>query len=327
MLASEFLQPYPRHLSENHIHRGAEPPAVREVQDYSYTYGRIVHAAMNDQPDHITPLLPKIVSFEESNTFGDVELQLLNTPGAWRYRNEVNFYALNTHMDYLWRPLIHNAWPNNNRTGTLHFAMNALAYEGMKLYGVRESIVRSKGSEELYTEENKDVLERFSGALQEVDAAIVVIDAIRKHENLTVVPAPLQFERSAPQTNADLLVIDTTEKRMVGVQVKSRVTSKDVDRYDPDRIVLLDGDIDLGNIRVVRTKKRRSTTEPKPWPGIVAASRVHNIKLHGKHQQINSAYSPLIAAAKMFARDLVGSLRVDHRDLSGAIEQRIMNKL
>ncbi|MGF7228571.1 MAG: hypothetical protein ACQR33_01150 [Candidatus Saccharibacteria bacterium] len=327
MLASEFLEPYPRYLSEERIHQGADFPIVREVQDYSYAHGLIVHAAMQDQIEQIPPLLPAIEAFDNSNDFGAIEIELLETPGAWKYRNEVNFHALNENMGRLWSPLTRGRWANGNRVDALNFSMNALAIEGMKLYAVRERFVQENIIEDLYIDENKDVLERFTGAVQEIDAAIIVIDAIRKHPNLTVVPAPLQFERGNPKTNADLLVVDTEEKRMVGVQVKTNVTKEDRERYDSSRVVLMDGNVDLGNVRVVRTKKGRSTTQLKPWPGIVATSRVDNIKMHGKHQHISSEYIGMMMRMKMKARTLVGGMRVDHRDLSGAIEERILRKL
>lgn len=327
MLANEFLNAYPHELSDGQIHQGAPFPIVREEQTYSYLHGLIVHAAMNDEPDEIPQYLPQIRAFEDTVDFGGVEVELLETPGAWRYRNEVNFHALNEHMGGMWSPLTHGNWPNNNRLNSLHVSMNSLAYEGMKLYAVRERFVREKNTEDLYHVDNKDVLDRFTGAVQEIDAAIVVIDAIRKYPNLTVVPGPLQFERGNPRTNADLLVIDTEDKRMVGVQVKTRVTNETRERYDSDRIVLVDGNVDLGNVRVVRTQKGRSTTQVKPWPGIIATSRIHNIKMHGKNQQVGSEYSRMIMTAKMTARSLVGNLRVDHRDLSGAISERIMEKL
>ncbi len=327
MLASEFLQPYPRQLTEERIHQGAQFPVVREVQQYSYAHGLIVHAAMNDQPEQIGPLLPGIGAFEATHRFAQIDVELLDTPGAWQYRNQVNFYALNEHMFELWNPLAHNTWPRN-RAEILRFSMDSMAFEGLKLYGIRERWVQENRSEELYTDENRDIVERVTGAMQEMDAAIVVMGAMRKHDNITVVPAPLQFERSNPKINADLLVIDTVEKRMVGVQVKSRVTNRDVELYDPERIVLLDGDTDLGNIRVLRTKKGSSKTEVKPWPGIIAASQVHNIKTHGRHQYVDSRHMPYLMAQKALARELVGTLRVDpNGDMVKTIEQRILNKL
>jgi hypothetical protein len=150
---------------------------------------------------------------------------------------------------------------------------------------------------------------------------------VRRHPNLTVVPAPMQFERSASGANADLLVVDVNDGRVVGVQTKTTTRQSTYQRYDSSRIVIVDGTKDLGTVRVVSIQKDSSTPQPKPWPGIIAASRVHALKLHGSARQVPPDYVRSMVAHKIRARAAVGDLRVDHRELSKEIEERILSKL
>ncbi len=328
MIASNFVQVYPRELTPGQIHHGVDIPVVRAAQEYSYGYGLVAHAALRDEHDQIPPLMLPLRTYEETVDFHSVEGALLEKPGGWDHRNEVNFPALNEHMGDMWDPLILGEWPKGiDRNRVIHIAMNSLAIEGLLYYTLREKFVRRVGTEALYEPYNEAFLSRYTGVLQEIDVAIVILDVIRKNPNLTVVPAPMQFERSKSGANADLLVVDLGEKQAMGVQTKTVTRRETREKYDQTRIALVDGTVDLGNVRVVRTKKGRSTEAPKPWPGIVAASRVDAIKLHGKNQYVPSRFSHQLLAKKMLAREMVGSLRVDHRDLSKMIAERIMSRL
>jgi hypothetical protein len=328
MIASEFLQVYPREMTEWQIHHGVDIPEVRDAQQNSYGYGMVAHAALRGEWEQIVDLLPPLVEYTRKTNFNHIEATLLETPGGWDHRNEVSFSQLNEHMGDLWRPLVMGGWPKKmDRERTISLAMNSLAMEGLTSYLVREHYVKTHGSEGLYDPKSDFFINRFNGAMQEIDVAIVIMGIIRRHPNLTVVPAPIQFESSNSGANADLLVIDVKERRLVGVQTKTTVRHSTVEKYDSSRIALIDGTIDLGNVRVVRTKKGRSTTEPKPWPGIVAASTVHSIPMYGKNQQVPAHFAPLVMRYKMRAREAVGNLRVDHRDLSATINDRILNKL
>jgi hypothetical protein len=327
MITSEFLQAYPRLLTPDQIHHGVEIPEVREAQAYSYNYGLVAQAALRDEREQIEPLMAEIAEFEATHDFHEIEMGLLDHPDGWENRNELNFFGLNDLMGDLWAPLITGSWKGINRQRLLNVAMNSLALDGMSYFAIREQFVRRYGTEALYEPQNEPFLKRFIGAVQEIDTAIVVLDVVKNNPGITVVPAPMQFERSSSGANADLLVIDIDDDRMMGVQVKSTVRDETVAKYDAGRIAIIDGSIDLGNVKVVRTRKGKSTQQVKPWPGIVAASRVHNIQLHGKHQYVPTRYLGHLAGVKMFATQMVGSLGVDHRQLSAAVSERIMSRL
>jgi hypothetical protein len=328
MRTSDFLQVYPREMTERQIHQGVAIPEVREAQQYSYGYGLLAHAALRGEQEKYESLLPPLHAYETTHEYNDLEKKLLDTPGGWEYRNEVNFCSLNNHMQDMWVPMLLGEWPKSlNRHRVIDVAMNSLAVDGLMYYTSRHLFAKKYGTEALYSEDGERFLQRFTGALQELDVAIVVLDVIRKHPNLTVVPAPLQFERTSSGANADLLVVDVAESRAVGVQTKTTIDKQRAEKYDSSRVAIVDGTIDLGNVRVVRTKRGRSLEQPKPWPGIVAASRVDAIKLHGKSQHVPPNFIRRFAANKMMAREVLGSLRVDTHDLSKLIADRIITRL
>lgn len=332
MITSEFLKAYPREMSSGQIHQGAEAPVVRMAQQYSYGYGLVAHATLRNEHDKVPPLLPALSDYEQKSRGTDVIVALQKTPGGWDYRNEVNFQILNENMTPLWAPLLHCEWPRSvNPQAVITTAMNGLALTGLLDFVVREKFVKQKGTEALYAGD-QTYLDRLTGAMQELDAAIVVLDVLRRMvrqgANCTVVPAPMQFERSKSGANADLLVINMDEGRALGVQIKTNVHRKTLEKYDKERVILIDGTIDLNNTRVVRTTRGRSTEAVKPWPGITAASRVHAIKMHGEQRKyIPRRYASNIQSVKLMAREAVGSLRTDHRELTNAISERILHKL
>lgn len=333
MIASEFLEVYPRTMADEDVHHDTEVPIVRKVQRYSYAFGQIVHAAMLDEHELIPELLGPAQEFENGTSYPRIEREMMASENGWRHRNEVNFYCLNEHMTELWHPLTQGGWFGGDRTDSLNATMNSLGLMGMNLFQVRANFIKQQGTEALYdvSEENQEFVDRFTGALQEIDAAIIAISAIRRLPNLTVVPAPLQFERRrrtrGKNTNADLLVIDPVEKRMLGIQVKTRLTERTRSEYDTERIIFIDGDTDLGNIRDVRVKNGTSKKAIKPWPGIVATSQVHNIKMHGKHQHVPSSITRQIVSCKILARELIGPLKITPSKLSQPITERIKHAI
>lgn len=327
MLAAEYLQAFPRNLTQQQIHRGVELPVVRAEQNYSYLCGQVLHDALSGNQDAIPRLMLAIQQHEQTSFF-DVEEQLLEDVSTWTaHRNEVNFHCLNEQMGDLWAPIILGDWPRGtDRTAKLDIAMNSLAMMGLGYYSIRSNFVKTHGTERLY-EDDTGFLDSFNGFMQEIDAAIVVASAIRRYPGLTVVPAPMQFESRSRGANANLIVMDCKERRAVGVQVTTSTRRSTVERYDPDRTVIVDGSVDLDNIRVVRVKSGTSKEAIKPWPGIVAASRINAIKLHGRHDRVPTQYAPRLIGLKFMARALVGSLRVEPNELAKRIGDRILAKL
>src|SRR5581483_10555959 len=51
MEAGRFVQPYPDRMTEEEIHRGPHAEHIRDAQDYSYKWGRVLHALLSDEED------------------------------------------------------------------------------------------------------------------------------------------------------------------------------------------------------------------------------------------------------------------------------------
>lgn len=328
MINAEFIEVYSPDLTDRQIHQGVKIPEVRAAQRYSYEYGRLLYGVLAGDQQQVAEIIPIVADQERTQPdFNLQERTLIDTPGGWERRGEINFRFMNEHMGPLWAPLIGAKWRPDERNREMHLTMNSLAMAGLEYFSIREQFVKIHGTEALFTPTNYEFNKRVTGVLQEVDIAILLLEYFRKHPNIAVIPAPMQFERANPQTNVDFLVIDTDQGKTVGVQAKTSVRQHTVDRYDPDRVVLVDGTVDLGNVRVMRTDRKKSATSPQPWPGIVAASRVDAIQTYGKNLQIPQFFLPRIQRAKFEARAQVGKLRVDTRELCVSIGERVLAKL
>lgn len=344
MQAERFLEPYPDQMSPQDIHRGPHAGYIREAQDYSYKWGRVLHALLRDEDGDKSGLEEMdLYAYNDwlHNDFDEFHSDLTDVSVDVRARalNETNFHYLNLCLWGMWSALAEKRWKSSaERAETLNGAEFGFAFRGLSLYAQREAFVQEAGgTHALFEPENKAIHDALTGMVQEYDAAIVLIDFIRRHQNLTLLPAPLQFERTHKPTNVDFVVVDFVEPRAVGVQVKSKLRQADVAVADPDRVVFIDGDADLGNVRVVRTQRARSTERVVAWPGIVAAKKMDRFKAHGPETRqfsTNPSLNQLIAQAphvllrqKLLARKLVGNLKVYNDEVSSVIGERILQKL
>lgn len=253
--------------------------------------------------------------------------------------NETNFHLMNDCSFAMWQPLMLEGWASpQHRAEILNGTQFAFAFRGLEMYAKRQAFIRKAGgTHALFDPDNKEYHEALTGVMQEYDAAIVLIDFIRKQPHLALLPAPLQFERINKRTNVDFVVVDVDAHRAVGVQVKSRLRSEDFDTADADRVVFIDGDTDLGNIKLVRTQKARSTEKITAWPGIIAAKKMLSFKAHGKHvrrlsvspafRRVLAERPQLLVERQLLARGLVGDIKVNYEDLALVIGERILRKL
>ncbi|HSX31945.1 MAG TPA: hypothetical protein VLF43_01685, partial [Candidatus Saccharimonadales bacterium] len=139
--------------------------------------------------------------------------------------------------------------------------------------------------------------------------------------------APMQFERTRKRTNVDFIVMDCIDQRAVGVQVKSRLRTDDVQIADPDRVVFLDGDTDLGNVKVVRTQRGRSIEQVKAWPGIIGVKHINLMKNYGPRGRHLARYGKAIPVFKQVADILTRDLKVDRTEVVRVVGERVLDKL
>ncbi len=150
-------------------------------------------------------------------------------------------------------------------------------------------------------------------------------------------PGPIQFERHASAKteegtnhNADFIVIDMNKRRSVGIQTKSFFARQEtVDKYDPERIVCIDGAMDLANRRAVRTKHGSTKERQVSWAGMIAADHMRNIHSFGKNESILMQIYPhhTVIAKKIDAKVRLGTTKVDRRGMAKIITPRILKKL
>jgi len=325
MKSVEFLEAYQRDLVPSQVYNETANQQIQAAQLYSYGYGHILHDSLSGQTQGLSERASQLTEYEEQANFSDLEMSMLANGNDWKYRNEVNFLGLNYHMAGMWQPVINGSWNKGGNVTPIRHTLNGLALDGLLYYQYRENYLRRRGDEAFQSEASQFVFSRMEGAMQECDATIVLVNWVKSHPNLTVVPAPAQFEHSSGRANADLVVVDTVEKRAVGVQVKTKASEHVRRRYDPERIVVVDSE-DLGNVRVLASKNKRGGEAPRPWPGIIAASRVLDIKTQ-QDQNFGPQAIQTILKRKMVARQILGNLRVDYREVSREIGARILEKL
>lgn len=329
MKSPEFVSVYPLDLSDRQIYFGDYGEDIQEAQRRSYQIGRFLHAVLSGgHPDTFTTEA-EINEYDRwTSNHRQLESATLDYPDMEPF-NEINFHGLNRHMLDLWKPLRQGGWQSDaERRSSIDIAQNGLALAGFGHYRAREELLRAYGgTEDFFEPQNQRAYGSFTGAIQEYDAGIILIEFMRRNPNVTVVPAPMQFERTNSRTNVDLLIIDFIGKRAVGAQVKTQVRHQHVEKYDKDRVVLIDGAVDLENVRVMRIKKGTSKEALKPWPGIIATKCVERIKTSGDRSYIATEFSRYLNNQKFRARQLVGKYRVDYRELTARIGERILDKL
>ena len=108
MEAREFAKAYPTTLSDAEIHRGPHAEYIREAQDYSYQWGRVLHSAMDTPLDDIrlNTRFQEYYNWLGPDGYGKVLERVLEAPLdiAARRLNELNFHHLNQRMMWLWLP-------------------------------------------------------------------------------------------------------------------------------------------------------------------------------------------------------------------------------
>jgi len=326
------------------IHRGAHSEYMREAQDYSYQWGRMMHiilrqdasiTAFQDKGNPRRDGLTDYMGWLRGNGIDQTMQNLNQAPTDVRAHgiNELNFHILNSYMSDMTIPMAAGDWESDTeRHQTINMAQDRLAIVALQHYMEREDIISlGQGTEILFDKtQHPDLVTEhaaITGIIQEYDAAIILLDLARKNKHLSIAPAPMQFERTRKRTNVDFIVTDFAEQRSVGVQVKSRLRSEDVAIADPDRVVFLDGDTDLGNVRVQRIQRGRSTEQVRPWPGIIGVKHIDLIKGHGPRGRHLAGSGKLVPILKHAARKLTGHLKVDRSEVVRTVGDRIFSKL
>jgi hypothetical protein len=345
MIQKEFAAGYPEVLQPTRLLEHAYTPGMEEAQQQSHDFGTMLHIASSGDEQKIKELLFKDPADEKTfkNPFGPyqhwvqgnfnaVVEETSKLPIAQRARsiNMFNFHELNTLMIPMWAPMLDNGWDSVEQRGvSIRLAQNHLALRGLEHYKKREDFLSQHGTHAIKDPAFEETHNALTGAIHEFDTAIILLEIVRRHKNLTVVPAPAQFEQSPKgDRNVDFVVVDFENNKAVGVQAKTQVNSQQYQEADQDRVVFVDGSIDFNSIRPLRVKKGSSREQIVSWPGVIAAKNVHDIKTHGKNIPPAARTNlPFVLRQKRIADRLVDNLRIDQENIVKNIGARILERL
>ncbi len=328
----EFVKAYPDSLKPGQIHSGPHSALIHDAQEWSYRFGLLLHMLLssqaNDAPSMPTDDFDDYMGWAKHNV-SDQEIDLITQPDGLRARNEINFHTMNRCMVNLWTPLFSRLWSSDKeRLSQLAYSQRTLAFMGTVYYVSRQDYTKHHGDHALFEPAFKEILGTMNGFMQEYDAAIILLDIIRRHPSLTLVPAPLQFERTIKRTNVDFIVTDVVSQQAVGIQVKTNVRQSDINIADSDRVVLIDGNVDLQNVKAVRTRRRQSDQRVVPWPGLIAAHYIQSLRAKGSGPERMSTHElQSQLRLKMHVQPHIGGIRVDRREIAKSIGERILAKL
>lgn len=201
--------------------------------------------------------------------------------------SQLSYHQLNQCMLPMWRSLLDGLDPKESREEKLAWierVQTEIALLGTQVLIRRQSIIDKYGQKVYFSGASPltPMRETLAGSGAEYDVAIQLLEMIKqamiKDEslNLTVIPAPPQFEQTdhyktvvepgskALNPNADFLVINLNTHQVTGVQVKAgggnnRQAKKAEEHYDLSRVTLLYGMDISPPIRVKIPNKNQRT--------------------------------------------------------------------
>lgn len=177
--------------------------------------------------------------------------------------SETNFHFMNVPVMPLWQQLLLDGEPLTSDALTAIQVQLALDITG-PMQTIRQLRNQNKRME------TTRILSDALGYVAEVDSLVVGIELMKTHPELVILPAPNRFESNPGSKgengyrNSDLIAIDTRQRQVRGIQVKSIL--KNVDRqqasrpqsphdrpiktfndYDPEFVTIIDSVHDLDN--------------------------------------------------------------------------------
>ncbi len=344
MLAVDFVEAYPRTapIEDWRVQGEDIRSGLDQAEQLSQAYGGIVlrvcgaYQEATDLEDHVEETMANTQAYMASPISG-VAAQLWQksdkNPHALRYINGLHFHDLNTSMLSQWVTFMAgDEMPEPERRNFINHSQFELAQRGLWAARSRQ---RHAERTDYFAPGFSAARGTFEGMLNEIDAAIVLLELAKHNPGMSVLPAPAQFEKHAGSANVDFLV--TQNDRMVGVQMKSSVRDSDIDHYDKDRVVIIDGDTDMLNKVAARTKKLSSDKQMVTKAGLVSLGKIMDLSTTGKKM-----FNPLsviggrsglvmnpqqIARMRFEARTLMGGLQPRLHETVQHIKDRILQKL
>lgn len=367
MQAHEFAQGYHPSLSDNTfmLTQPTEGVDLMSSRLWSNKFGEWLHGALNGEPidgrdfsqtadsyrDWIQGNFMDLQEYIDADLTNSIEGPADETPdqqiaretlneAACQAANEVNFHELNAAMLPNWLALVggDHSWRGETRHQLISATQDMIALRGLKYYARREQVSGIDKNYEYFDPNKKGRRNMFEGRANEFDAAIVLLEIMKRREDLLILPAPIQFEKFGKtiddkSTNVDFVAL-TTGGQALGLQVKGHVTAKVRDHYDPHRVAFIDAAADLGNERSMRTKRGSSDKTVMTWGGLICVQRVMNIKLTGPNTSVSMmnqqglhGFQRRVLQDMFRAKQLAGTIKPHLQQATIAIKERIDHRL
>lgn len=330
MKAAEFVQAYPLDIPPAQIHAGEYSKGIEDFQTFSYRFGRLLHNTLSDrEADTFTDPQEMMQYRVHNETLFDREGDiLLGGDTDLRAFSELNFHRMNGAMFGMWQPLLDGGWGSeSNRLHRIRAAQRTLALESCTYFAARDIWINTQGGTHIIregTDRQKELAGVINGTIQEMDAAYILLEFIRENPNLTIVPAPLNFERTRKRVNVDHVIVDVAGWRAVGAQVKTSTKSEEIEDADPERVVFIDGSVDLDNVLAMRTRKGSSSERVVPWAGLITTKAVSEMKVDKRASLERKRYERRLIDR---AKSAVGDIKVDYSRIVKKVGSRILQKL
>lgn len=334
MQSQEYAQSIPRNVLDEQLLISGDAAYITAAQRWSANFGELLHDRLSNPTAGLSQQrLEK--TFEDYEGWLEADFrptvkraESSDSPEALLARQRLNFHVLNGSMRLMWQALTNEGWPSK----LMHSVSISASQESIALYGLdqyikREPATKPTANYAYFGAGNSDARASLEGRLQEADAALILLEICKRNPGLTVVPAPLQFEQLQGKANANFIVVDCVQNESIGVQVKSRAQAQD---FDAARIVIVDGSVDLDNVKGTRTDSRKSSIRTVTWAGAICAHYAFEAlsKKRGHSPLLSVLDGKQLFRLKSSAIALKNTVPSDRRTNAIArIEERLQHKL
>lgn len=195
----------------------------------------------------LEPLMARAREIDDPNVKNDVA-------------NEFTFHQINGPLVYMWDQLLYDDVERYSEKSLLDIQTHL----AVAMIPSIQRLIKLQNSD-MTVHELKEY-RMLKGTISESDSVITLLELVKKESRLVVVPAPELFESNpaAWNRNTDLLFIDTVNKKVHGIQVKTdTVNGTGRGRhYDSSYVSVVDSAHELGNTTFTNTNKQRRISLP-----------------------------------------------------------------
>lgn len=334
----EFLEPFHSDSRQHDRYDGSQAETLETADRWSDYFSDSLYDLLDNNFTSGTPEehVNQLVAYLEWSQYQLPEIQKsilkVRSERSASLANRLNFHELNRGFGTLWyRLLSGNVYRDNAESrAEKTLVQNLLAIGAIAVLKLREAVP----IDEYYArtpDQGLDLRRKtYEGILTEFDTAIVLLETIKDDPNLIVVPSPNLFEHGENrELNSDFLLIDCAAQEIVGVQCKSTITNDDLRRYDPDRVVLVEGSNDFDNVSHRKGRLRNVAATA----GLISTAQLLHMPTHGNGSKLTHGALPFhdnrnLLQAKLYARQVIANTSKRSITVSAdRIEPRLKNAL